>query len=387
MKNITLLGSTGSIGCNALDVIGNHPKQFNVKALAAGENINILRRQIEQFKPEIVSVKNKATALALRETVTNKKRVKIVYGADGLNEVASNPSSDMVISALSGSAGFMPTLAAIRAGKNIALANKETMVLAGEIVTTMARKKNVKIIPVDSEHSAVFQCLEGRNRDDLQKIILTASGGPFLNLSRRELKNVTVRQALRHPKWKMGKKITVDSATMMNKGLEIIEAKWLFDADIKDIEVLIHPQSVIHSMVEFTDGVLLAQMGMPDMRVPIAYALTYPERIKNTVGRLNLIEVKHLDFFEPDVKKFPCLTIAREAAIMGGTAPAVLNAADEITVDAFLKSKIRFTDLPVVIEKVLGLHEVIHHPSVSDILGADAWARTETQKIIERMLS
>ena len=385
MKKITILGSTGSIGCSALDVVGKNPDRFQIVALAAGENIKKLKEQIEKFRPKVVAVRTKETALKLRKALTVKTRVKIVYEVDGLKEVASFPSADIVISAISGSAGLVPTLAAINAGKDIALANKETMVLAGEIVTKLAIKKRIKIIPVDSEHSAIFQCLEGSKRENLRRIILTASGGPFLNFTDNQLKKVTLNQTLHHPKWKMGKKITVDSASMMNKGLEVIEAKWLFDMDINAIDVLIHPQSIVHSMVEFNDGALLAQMGVPDMKIPIAYALTYPERIKNKIVQLDLAKVRNLEFYKPDSKKFPCLDIARNAGICGGTAPTVLNAADEIAVQAFMRKKIRFIDLPGIIEKVLNMHKIVKNPSLDDILQADRWARMETQKTIERM--
>ena len=386
MKKITILGSTGSIGCSALDVVGKNPDRFQIVALAAGENIKKLKEQIEKFRPKVAAVRTKETALKLRKALTVKTRVKIVYEVDGLKEVASFPSADIVISAISGSAGLVPTLAAINAGKDIALANKETMVLAGEIVTKLAIKKRIKIIPVDSEHSAIFQCLEGSKRENLRRIILTASGGPFLNFTDNQLKKVTLNQTLHHPKWKMGKKITVDSASMMNKGLEVIEAKWLFDMDINAIDVLIHPQSIVHSMVEFNDGALLAQMGVPDMKIPIAYALTYPERIINNIAPLNLAKVNNLEFYKPDTKKFPCLDIACKAGVDGGTAPAVLNAADEIAVQAFMQKKIRFIDLPKIIEKVLNAHIIIKNPSLEDILQADRWARMETQKTTERMI-
>lgn len=385
MKNITLLGSTGSIGCNALNVVEKNPERFRVVTLAAGENITRLKKQIEKFRPEMVAVKTKRAALQLRELLTKKIRVKIVYEIEGLKEVAAFPSADIVVSAISGSAGLIPTLAAMDAGKDIALANKETMVLAGEIVVKKSRQKGIKIIPVDSEHSAIFQCLQGNRRDDLHRIILTASGGPFLNFTESQLKKVTPQQALRHPQWEMGKKITIDSASMMNKGLEVIEAKWLFDADIHTIDVMIHPQSIVHSMVEFIDGALIAQMGIPDMKIPIAYALTYPNRMISDLPRLNLINVKSLEFYKPNVKKFPCLNIAREAGICGGTAPAVLNAADEVAVAAFIQKRSCFTDLPVIIEKALSKHRVVYNPSLDDILQADLWARTETEKIIERM--
>jgi 1-deoxy-D-xylulose-5-phosphate reductoisomerase len=386
MKRITILGSTGSIGCSALDVIGKNPGRFQVVALAAGKNVGLLKKQIEKFKPKVVAVSTKETALKLRDSLTNKDKVKIFYNKEGLQEVASLPSADIVISAISGSAGLMPTLAAIEAGKDVALANKETMVMAGEIVTKRAIKKMVKIIPVDSEHSAIFQCLEGHKRENLKRIILTASGGPFLNFTKNELKHVSLRQTLRHPNWKMGKKVTIDSASMMNKGLEVIEAKWFFNLDINCIDVLIHPQSVVHSMIEFIDGAFLAQMGIPNMKVPIAYALTYPERIVNDLPSLNLEKTGNLEFHNPDVKKFPCLSLAYAAGRCGGTAPVVLNAADEVAVSAFMEKKIGFIDLPKIVETVLGLHNSINNPSLDDILQADLWARRETSKIIERIM-
>jgi 1-deoxy-D-xylulose-5-phosphate reductoisomerase len=387
MKKITILGSTGSIGLSALDVIYKNPERFRVVALAAGKNISLLKKQIEKFKPKVVSVSTKESALKLHEALNAKSRVKIFYDEEGLKEIASFPSADMVISSISGSAGLIPTLAAIEAGKDIALANKETMVMAGEIVTKRAIKKGVKIIPVDSEHSAIFQCLEGHKRQNLRRIILTASGGPFLNFTRNELKKVSLSQTLRHPNWKMGKKITIDSASMMNKGLEMIEAKWLFNVEIVDIDVLVHPQSIVHSLVEFIDGVLLAQMGVPDMKIPIAYALTYPERIHNDLPSLNIAKTRNLEFFKPDIKKFPCLGIASAAGLCGGTAPAVLNAADEVAVSAFMENKIRFIDLPEIIEKILARHDSIKDPSLDDILQADLWARKETKKIIGRIIT
>ena len=387
MKKITILGSTGSIGLSALDVIEKNQQRFQVVALAAGKNINLLKKQIEKFKPKVVAVSTKESALKLREALTSKSKVKIFYDKEGLKEIASFPSTDIVVSAISGSAGLIPTLAAIEAGKDIALANKETMVMAGEIVTKKAKKKGVKIIPVDSEHSAIFQCLEGRKRENLRRIILTASGGPFFNFTGNELKKVSLSQALQHPNWKMGKKITVDSASLMNKGLEVIEAKWLFNLDISDIDVLIHPQSIVHSLVELIDGAFLAQMGIPDMKIPIAYALTYPERIMNDLPSLNLAKTGNLEFFKPDIKKFPCLGLAYAAGLCGGTAPVVLNAADEVAVSAFIKKKIRFIHLPKIIEKILTLHNSINNPSLDDILQVDLWARIETKEIIERIIT
>ena len=321
MKKITILGSTGSIGLSTLDVIKKNPGRFQVIALAAGQNVKLLKKQIEIFKPKIISVGTKEAALKLRQDLALNNKIKIFYDKEGLNEIASFPAADIVVSAISGAAGLMPTLAAIDAGKDVALANKETMVMAGEIVNRRAKQKKVKIIPVDSEHSAIFQCLQGEKIENLKRIILTASGGPFLNFNLNELKKVKLSQALKHPRWKMGKKITIDSATLMNKGLEVIEAKWLFNLDIGNIDVLIHPQSIVHSMIELIDGSVLAQMGIPDMRIPISYALTYPERIINDFSSLNLLATEKLEFRQPDIKKFPCLRFAYEAGICGGTTP------------------------------------------------------------------
>jgi 1-deoxy-D-xylulose-5-phosphate reductoisomerase len=387
MKKITVLGSTGSIGLSALDVIGKNPRLFRVVALAAGKNIKLLQKQIERFRPQLVSVSDEQGAGELRSRISTKIKTRIVAGMEGLKEVAALAGADIVISAISGAAGLIPTLAAIDAGKDIALANKETMVMAGDIVTKKAKEKGVKILPLDSEHSAIFQCLQGQKHNNVNKIILTASGGPFFNYKTSELKKVTLSQALKHPNWKMGKKITIDSASMMNKGLEVIEAKWLFDLEINKIEVLIHPQSIVHSMVEFVDGCLLAQMGIPDMRTPIAYALTYPERIKNDLPLLDLIKTRSLEFLKPDVKKFPCLQLAYEAGICGGTMPAVLNAANEIAVEAFLRRTIKFVDLPGIIDKVLSKHKAVKKPSLDDILQADVWARVQTRELIERTKS
>jgi len=387
MKKITILGSTGSIGLSALDVIGKNPRRFQVVALAAGQNVKLLKNQIEIFKPKIVSVSTKENALKLRQSLNLNNKIKILYGNEGLNETAAFPEADIVVSAISGAAGLMPTLAAINAGKDIALANKETMVMAGEIVNRRAKLKKVKILPVDSEHSAIFQCLQGEKIENLKRIILTASGGPFLNFNANQLKQVKLNQALKHPRWKMGKKVTIDSATMMNKGLEVIEAKWLFNLAIEKIDVLIHPQSIVHSMIELIDGSVLAQMGIPDMRIPISYALTYPERMINDLSSLNLLNTEKLEFRKPDTKKFPCLRLAYEAGFCGGTAPAVLNASNEIAVAAFLAKKIKFVDLPGIIDKILNAHVCGIHPSLEDILEADSWARIKTTKIIERITS
>ncbi len=313
MKKITILGSTGSIGVSTLDVIEKNPKAFKVTALAAGRNVKLLAEQIIKYKPEIASVSTREDAEKLRQILGRRKKIPILYDETGVEEVASYPSSDMVVSAISGAAGLKPTLAAIEVGRDVALANKETMVIAGDIVTRRAKKKKIKILPVDSEHSAIFQCLAGQKAQYLRRIILTASGGPFYRLSRNELKKVTLEQALRHPRWKMGSKITIDSASLMNKGLEVIEARWLFNAMPDQIDVVIHPESVIHSLVQYVDGSVLAQLGNPDMRTPIAHALAYPERIEAGVAPLDLFEIGRLNFERPDLKRFPCLSLAFQA--------------------------------------------------------------------------
>lgn len=385
MKIISVLGSTGSIGVSALDVIGRNPKLFQIAALAAGRNIGLLKRQIEKFRPAIAAVREEKDALQLRKALAGKTDTKIVAGLEGMKEAASADNCQMVISAISGAAGLIPTLTAIEAGKDIALANKETMVMAGAIVTKRAEKRGIRILPVDSEHSAIFQCLDGQQRENLKRIILTASGGPFLKYTKSQLARVKLSQALKHPNWKMGNKITIDSASMMNKGLEVIEAKWLFNVDIKHIDVLIHPQSIIHSLVEFNDGAVLGQLGIPDMRIPIAYALSYPERINNNLPALNLLQTGKLEFIKPDKNLFPSLSLAYEAGIKGGTMPAVLNAANEEAVGAFINGKIKFTDLPKIVEKVLAAHDVVVDPALNQILEADLWARQQALKRIERI--
>ncbi len=381
MKKIAILGSTGSIGQSTLDIVQSNPDKFCVSALVAGGNIKLLAKQIKKFNPQLVCVKNRKLAVELRNTFSAK--IKIFYGQEGAQEAAASTDAQIVVSAISGAAGLMPTLAAVKAGKDIALANKETMVIAGGVVNRLAEEKNIKILPVDSEHSAIFQCLEGQASIPW-RIILTASGGPFYKLSKKDLKTVKPAQALKHPNWKMGKKITVDSATMMNKGLEVIEAKWLFKVAFDRIEVVVHPQSIVHSMVEFIDGSILAQMGIPDMRTPIAYALNYPQRLPNKLPRLNLTRRKNLEFCKPDMSKFSCLKLAYEAGLAGGTNPAVLNAANEVAVAAFLDRKIAFTDIAKIIGKILSMHDAIADPSIEEILAADGWARERTQIIIER---
>jgi 1-deoxy-D-xylulose-5-phosphate reductoisomerase len=383
MKRIAILGSTGSIGVNALDIIRRNPSRFKVVALSAGRNTHLLKDQIEEFSPKIASVIDDQHAMQLIDILGRSNGTSVRFGTEGYREVAAIGEADMVISAMVGSAGLIPTLEAIAAGKDIALANKETMVMAGNLVLRMAKEKGVAILPVDSEHSAIFQCLVGHRHQDIRRIILTASGGPFLKMSREELSHVKPVQALKHPNWEMGKKITVDSASMMNKGLEVIEAKWLFDVDYDDIHVQIHPQSIIHSMVEYIDGSVVAQLGCPDMRIPIAYALSYPERFQCPAPPLDLLKVGALEFIKPDFDKFPNLRLAYEAGRTGGTMPAVLNGANEVAVEAFLEEKIGFTDMTAVIVKTIANHQCNISPTIDDILAADLWAKEEVKRIIE----
>jgi 1-deoxy-D-xylulose-5-phosphate reductoisomerase len=385
MKRIAILGSTGSIGVSALDVIRQNPSRFKVVALSAGQNTHLLKEQIEEFLPEVAAVIDEPRAMQLTDMLGHSNGTAIRYGTEGYREVAAFGEADMVISAMVGSAGLIPTMEAIAAGKDIALANKETMVMAGSIVVRMAEEKGVAILPVDSEHSAIFQCLAGHRHQDIRRIILTASGGPFLKWSRDELFHVRPAQALKHPNWDMGKKITIDSASMMNKGLEVIEARWLFNVDYDDIHVQIHPQSIVHSMVEYIDGSVVAQLGCPDMRIPIAYALSYPERFSCPATALDLLEVGALEFMKPDLDKFPNLRLAYEAGRIGGTMPAVLNGANEVAVEAFLQEKIGFTDMTTLIADALAHHQCKMTPTIDDILAADVWAKNEVKRMIEGM--
>jgi 1-deoxy-D-xylulose-5-phosphate reductoisomerase len=379
MKKIAILGSTGSIGVNTLDVIERSPGEFQAVALAAGSNIEIFAEQIRKFKPRIVSLRDTGKLAALKELLKGQK-VEIHAGDEGSLAVATAAEADVVVSGMVGSAGLVPTLAAIRAGKTIALANKETLVVAGELVLKAAAGK-VNIIPVDSEHSAIFQALNGEKRERVKRIILTGSGGPFRTRTREQMQHVTVKEALNHPNWKMGDKITIDSATMMNKGLEYIEAKWLFGRTTP-VDILIHPQSIIHSMVEFVDTSIMAQLGMPDMRVPIAYALTYPDRLAADLPSLDLARLGTLTFQEPDFEKFPCLQLAHEAMDSGQTYPAVLNAANEIAVRAFLDEAVPFKDIAMIIRATLHKHKPAPVNDLEDVLEADRWARQEAKNWI-----
>ena len=386
VKEIAILGCTGSIGVNTLDVVRRFPGRFRVRALACGENVELLSEQVRQFAPDMVAVKDARAAASLRSRL-GRPGVKIMHGVDGLVEVASAKGVDMVVSAIVGSAGLVPTMAAIESGKDVALANKETLVCAGPLVMDAVRRKGVKLLPVDSEHSAIFQSLKGHRQDDLLRITLTASGGPFQGRTREELRKVKPADALKHPNWEMGRKITIDSATLMNKGLEVIEARWLFGVGLEKINVLVHPQSIVHSMVEFVDGSVIAQLGVPDMRVPISYALGYPRRLTKDMPGLDLARVGSLTFREPDTERFPCLGHAYDALNAGGTMPAVLNAANEEAVQAFLDGKIGFMDIPAVIKGAMDAHRPAEPRSVEDVMKADRWARAKATKLIKSLLS
>jgi len=373
MKKIAILGSTGSIGTQTLEVVRAHPEHFQVVALSAGENIALLREQIKIFQPKIVSVKNKQHAEEIKNEILG--RIRIVYGEEGLIETATYPEVDFVVTAVVGSIGLKPTIKAIEAGKQIGLANKETLVSAGHLVMDLAEAKNVPVLPIDSEHSAIFQSLQGGKRDQVRRLILTASGGAFRHKSRDELKQVTVEDALKHPNWSMGAKITVDSATMMNKGLEIIEAHWLFHMPFEKIDVMIHPESIIHSMVEYQDLAIIAQLGTPDMKVPIQYALSYPNRVQLKGEPVDLAKIGSLHFSEPDFERFPGLKLAYQCGKEGGTMPTVLNAANEAVVSAFLEGRVPFIEIESLIQRVLDQHLVVAAPSLEEILEADQWAR------------
>lgn len=379
-KNISILGSTGSIGTQALDVVRDL-KTIKVLGLSGNQNIRLLEKQALEFQPKVISVMHEKNALELKKRLKNTN-IKVVYGLEGLIEVATLPAVDTVLTSVVGIIGLVPTLEAIQSGKNIALANKETLVSAGELVMKKAEEKNVNILPVDSEHSAIFQSLQGNYHNKINRILLTASGGPFLGKTKEQLKNITVEDALHHPNWVMGKKITIDSATLMNKGLEVIEAKWLFHIPIEKIEVLIHPQSIVHSAVEYEDGAVIAQLGETDMKIPIQYALTYPKRIKNNYPKLDFSARNKLTFEKPDTMVFSCLKLAYEAIKIGGTMPAVLNAANEIAVEKFILKKISFLDIPSLIEKTINAYTVKYNYCLEDILQADKWAREYVLNVI-----
>ncbi|MGE5253766.1 MAG: 1-deoxy-D-xylulose-5-phosphate reductoisomerase [Planctomycetaceae bacterium] len=383
MKTLAILGSTGSIGVQTLEIAARFPDRFRVAALAGGKNIPRMEEQIRRFQPDLASVGNEEQARQLRQSLSSLP-TRILSGAEGLTEVATCPGVRMVVSALVGSVGLLPTLAAAKEGKQIAIANKEALVMAGEILVREILDRGASLLPIDSEHSAIFQVLAGHRKEEIRRIILTASGGPFLNTPREDLEQVTPRQALNHPQWRMGKKVTVDSASLMNKGLEVIEARWLFGVPAEQIEVLIHPQSIVHSMIEYIDGSVIAQMALPDMRGPIAYALSYPERLDLRHPSLNLPESGPLTFHAVDGERFPALGLAYRALQTGGTMPAVMNAANEAAVEAFLGERIGFLQIPRLIQETMERHQTRQSISLEDVLSAHSWALQEARKIIDR---
>ena len=385
MKHIAILGSTGSIGKNALSVVDTHSDEFKVVGLAANRDVDTLEQQVRQYAPKLVALNEPTAASQLSERIRDLNGTQVLTGTEGLQAVATMAQASQVLDGMGGSAGLLPTLAAIDAGKDIAFVNKEVMVMAGALVNTAVQTNGVNLIPIDGEMSAIFQCLEGaRERQaEIHRLLITASGGPFRTLPKEKLQSVTPKQALRHPNWKMGQKITVDSATMMNKGLEVIEAKWLFNIELSKIDIVVHPESIIHSMVEWTDGSTIAQLGPTDMRIMIQYALTYPRRLSTPVPRLDLREIRALHFEPVDFEKFPCLSLAYNAAEVGGTLPVVLSSADEVVVEAFLNACIGFMDIPAILARVMDKHTVITDPTLSDILEVDRWAKSTACSIIK----
>lgn len=383
MKKIAILGSTGSIGVNTLNVVRKLGKSYKIIGISAQKNVDLLIKQIIEFRPAIVALGDEVAAQELKKRLHRFHPLPRIYeGTSGLIEFARNPVSNFLVSALVGAAGLLPTLAAIEAGKDIALANKEILVMAGDLLIKAAKKRGIKILPLDSEHSAIFQCLRAEKIENVRRVILTASGGPFYKYKKSQLEKVTVEETLRHPTWQMGKKITVDSATLMNKGLEAIEASHLFGIDISRIDVLIHPQATVHSLVELVDGSILAQLGIADMRIPIQFALTYPKRYLSRLQGLKLEKIARLTFQKPNLKNFSCLGLAFKAGRIGGTMPVVLNAADEIVVEAFLGRKIKLTDIPKIIESIMAEHKVAKKPGLKKILEIDQWARNRTREKI-----
>ena len=380
MKKISLLGSTGSIGTNVLDVIERNPEKFQIVGMSAGNNVDLFAKQIRKFKPRVVALFDTKKIPTLKERIADLD-IEILSGEEGTIAVATLPEADVVVSGVMGSAGLLPAIHALKSGKNLALANKETLVIAGELVLREAKKTNSQIIPIDSEHSAIFQVLNGEKKERIKKIILTASGGPFRTFSFDQMETVTVKDALKHPNWDMGAKITIDSSTMMNKGLEYIEAKWLFGVNTP-VEIIVHAQSIIHSMIEFVDTSIMAQLGIPDMRVPIAYALTYPDRFECDLPSLDLTTMGNLTFEAPDFERFPCLRLAIDAMEIGKTMPAVLNAANEIAVQAFLEELISYKDIAELIRMVMQNHNPSPLKELQDVLIADRWAREETTKLV-----
>lgn len=384
MKSIIILGSTGSIGTNTLDIVQRFPEDFRVVGLTAGGNVEKLEAQIRAFNPQVVAVSTESSAAALRTRCAGHP-VEILAGEEGIAQVAAMPGAELVISAIVGAAGLLPTLAAIRSGKHIALANKEPMVMAGKLMQEEARKHGVRIFPVDSEHSAIFQSLEGHRLEDVRRLILTASGGALWTLTKAQLQDVTPERALQHPNWKMGSKITIDSATLMNKGLEVVEARWLFDIGESRIDVLIHRESIIHSLVEYEDRSMIAQLGLPDMRTPISYAMRYPERMPLDLPSLDLTEIGKLTFCKPDHDRFPCLNLGYESLRIGGTMPAAMNAANEVAVDAFLNGGLRFIEIAEVIRNTMHAHTHREITGLEDALEADRWAREKAGSLVHAL--
>jgi 1-deoxy-D-xylulose-5-phosphate reductoisomerase len=384
MKNIVVLGSTGSIGTNTLDIVDRFPDEFRVIGLTAGSNDEKLEEQIRKYSPQTVALFQEAPAERLRARCADLP-VEILSAQEGVAQVASLPHASLVISAIVGAAGLLPTLAAIRSGKHVALANKEPMVMAGKLMQMEARRYGVRIFPVDSEHSAIFQSLEGHRKEDVRRLILTASGGPLWDLRKDQLRDVSPERALQHPNWKMGAKITIDSATLMNKGLEVVEARWLFDISESRIDVLIHRESIVHSLVEYEDRSVIAQLGLPDMRTPISYAMRYPERMSLDLPSLDLVRIGRLTFFGPDHERFPCLKLGYESLRIGGTMPAAMNAANEVAVEAFLRGGIGFTDIPDVIRSTMEAHTPREISSLDDALDTDRWAREKAESLVHAL--
>ncbi len=375
MRNVVLLGSTGSIGTSTIKVAEDLPEKIRLIGLAAGNNVELLAEQTRKHQPKAISIFDPTKARELESVVDSK--TKIYSGDEGLLKLATMPEADIVLIAIVGTAGLQPALAAIRAGKDIAVASKEILVMAGEIVMNEARKHGVRVLAVDSEHSAIFQCLDEKPSSSVRNLWLTASGGPFRTTPKSDFPNITVERALKHPSWVMGRKITIDSATLFNKGLEMIEARWLFDIEMARVKVVVHPQSIVHSMVEFIDGSIIAQLSSPDMCLPIQYALTYPERVRSDRVQTHFAKLGSLTFEEPDTDRFPSINLARRAGEVGGTLPAVLNAANEVAVEAFVNRKISFPQISEVVACVLAKHRVTEHPTLDQILEADFWARKE----------
>ena len=386
MKNICLLGSTGYIGINSLKVIKANPERYRIVALGAGKNIELLLHQIKEFNPRFAAVINADLAEELEGKLNNDTDTEIVYGTEGYVEIATLLEVNTTIAAMSGSSGLLPIFSAISAGKDVALANKETLVIAGSLLTNESKKRDTKIFPIDSEHSAIQQSIQGHSREDLKRIILTGSGGPFKDLSMEQLSTVTPEEALKHPNWRMGRKISIDSATLMNKGMEAIEAKWLFDVEMDQIEILLHPQSIIHSMVEYMDGSIIAQLASPDMRIPISYALSYPRHLRGELASLDLLDIGTLSFEKPDRKRFRCLDLALTAGKIGESMPAVLNGANEIAVNAFLEGKIGFLQIPQIIEKTMERHDTVPINSIDQAIETDRWAKSWAKELVEKIV-